>query len=31
MKKYETIKEHKEFDYIIHKCPYKKSNSFIII
>lgn len=30
MKKYETIKKHKEFDYIIHKCPYKKSNSFII-
>lgn len=30
MKKYETIKEHKEFDDIIHNCPYKKNKCFII-
>lgn len=30
MKKYETVKEHKEFEYIIHNCPFKKSKNFII-
>ncbi len=30
MKKYEIVKEHKEFDEIIHNCPYKKSQYFII-
>ena len=30
MKKYETIKTHKEFDYMIHNCPFKKSKCFII-
>ena len=30
MKKYETVKEHKDFEYIIHNCPFKKSKNFII-
>lgn len=30
MKKYETIKEHKDFDYIIHNCHFKNSKNFVI-
>lgn len=30
MKKYETIKEHQEFEYIIHNCAFKNSKNFVI-
>lgn len=30
MKKYEIVKEHKEFDDIIHNSPYKKNRYYII-
>lgn len=30
MKKYEIVKVHKEFDDIIHNCPYKKNKYYII-